>query len=525
MSKKINIIFFLIISTLVISIVYIQSSFQHWSAQWDLDFWYIYNASLMSSGIQQEWYDHPATTILSFYSIFYKIYSLVDHSFIYKINEIMSSNDPNTVLQKLYFVTRIFDSINIILIALFTFKISKLLTSKDLYAYLLTSSLIFSLTFMNNLSILNPEDWATLFFLISFYYLLKFYNQNKIIDLILSGIFFSFSFYSKISVIFLFFFTILLIPLFSEIHKIKIKSVVQKIIEKNFLIIFTLYVISLFIYFFIQIYVLGKLDPFIQNKELDAVIILLINLFYMSFFFLISKFNLIKFKEYFSIFIIFFFGFCFGLLIFVLLDIFKIVNINPLVLVHLIKPFYKMLNFVSGEIPSFTSSVGFYETIILIIKKTFSEFKFDNFLFISLCIIFIISISNDFRNKRNNYLLLKLIILSSLVFNTLVFNFRYWVEYLIYVHVLHIILLAVCFQNINKKLIDTFCIITLIYILIFLPIKNFSDFERIIMTRESKLDQLCNNPDKNDVHSIFYFKIYSQQFTEDTYRKICKQFN
>ena len=170
MSKKINIILFLIISTLVISIVYIQSSFQHWSAQWDLDFWYIYNASLMSSGIQQEWYDHPATTILSFYSIFYKIYSLVDHSFIYKINEIMSSDDPNLVLQKLYFVTRIFDTINIILITLFTFKISKLLTSKDLYAYLLTSSLIFSLTFMNNLSILNPEDWATLFFLISFYH-------------------------------------------------------------------------------------------------------------------------------------------------------------------------------------------------------------------------------------------------------------------------------------------------------------------------------------------------------------------
>ena len=62
----------------------------------------------MSSGIQQEWYDHPAK-LLSFYSIFYKIYSLVDHSFIYKINEIMSSNDPNTVLQKLYFVTRIFN--------------------------------------------------------------------------------------------------------------------------------------------------------------------------------------------------------------------------------------------------------------------------------------------------------------------------------------------------------------------------------------------------------------------------------
>ena len=74
MSKRINILLFLIVSILIVLTVTVQSSFQHWSAQWDLDFWYIYNASLMSSGTQQEWYDHPATTILSLYSIFYKIY-------------------------------------------------------------------------------------------------------------------------------------------------------------------------------------------------------------------------------------------------------------------------------------------------------------------------------------------------------------------------------------------------------------------------------------------------------------------
>ena len=95
----------------------------------------------MSSGIQQEWYDHPATTILSLYSIFYKIYSLFDYSFIYKINEIKDASDPNLVLQTLYFVTRIFDSINMILIVFFTFKISKILSSKDLYAYFLTLTL------------------------------------------------------------------------------------------------------------------------------------------------------------------------------------------------------------------------------------------------------------------------------------------------------------------------------------------------------------------------------------------------
>ena len=148
MSKRINIVLFIILSLIVLLTVTLQSFLQHWSGQWDLDFWYIYNASLMSSGIEQEWYDHPATTILSLYSFFYKIYSLFDHSFIYKINEIVESSDPDLVLQKLYFVTRIFDSINIILIIFFTFKVSKILSSNNFYAYFLTLTLILSASYL-----------------------------------------------------------------------------------------------------------------------------------------------------------------------------------------------------------------------------------------------------------------------------------------------------------------------------------------------------------------------------------------
>ena len=181
MYKKINIILFLLLSLLIVITVTVQSFLQHWSGDWDLDFWYIYNASIMSSGIQQEWYDHPATTVLSLYSIFYKIYSLFDHSFIYKISEIMDSSNPNLVLQKLFFVSRIFDSINIIFIVFFTFKISKILSSKDIYAYFLTLTVVASATFLQNLSVLNSEDWAVLFFLISFYYFLKFFIHNNLI--------------------------------------------------------------------------------------------------------------------------------------------------------------------------------------------------------------------------------------------------------------------------------------------------------------------------------------------------------
>ena len=224
MTKKLNIFFLFIVILIILVGVIFQSSLQHWSGQWDLDFWYIYNASLMSSGYQQEWFDHPATTILTFYSLFYKLYSLFDTNFIYQLDLINLSSDPDQILQKLYFVTRIIDSLNLIIIITFLFKILKIFLIKDLYSYVLISILIISKTFFNNFSILNPEDWSVSLFLISFYYFIYSFKINSINLLFISGIFFSLSFFSKISIIFLFLFIIPLIPLLFEIYNNQINE-------------------------------------------------------------------------------------------------------------------------------------------------------------------------------------------------------------------------------------------------------------------------------------------------------------
>ena len=543
MSKKINILLFLIVSLLIVLTVVIQSSLQHWSAQWDLDFWYIYNASLMSSGIQQEWYDHPATTILSLYSFFYKIYSLFDYSFIYKINEIKDASNPNFVLQKLYFVTRIFDSINIILIVFFTFKISKILSSKDLYAYFLTLTMIVSGQFLNNLSILNPEDWASLFCLMSFYYFLKFFNKNNVIFLILSGLFFLFGFLTKINVLFIFFFIILLIPIFNELYSKKSDNLLQNVLEKNFIFLFGGYLLLLLIYFIIQTFILDKLDAFAKTAGLDAFILIAINLIYMSFFLIIAKFNLEKFRTYFSIFILFLSGFIFGLIVFLLIDILNIAKLNPLIIVHLVKPFYKMINFASvpGMDPPMLgvalleNSFSIIDQLLLVTKQIFSNFYFDNFLFTGLCLIFLISIFHDFTNKNIYSFLFKLIIFFNLVFNTLILNFRFFIEYLVYIHIIYVVLLSVCFKNISSKIIKPFCIISIFYILIFLPIKNsslyladggipgirFTTWKSIVSTRPSQLNTLCSNYDTNKAESLFFFDIYAKEFDGETFSKIC----
>ena len=544
MSKRINILLFLSVSLLIVLAVVIQSSSQHWSAQWDLDFWYIYNASLMSSGIQQEWYDHPATTILSLYSIFYKIYSLFDYSFIYKINEIKDASDPNLVIQKLYFVTRIFDSINMILIVFFTFKISKILSSKNLYAYFLTLTLIVSGQFLNNLSLLNSEDWAVCFFLISFYYFLNFFIKNNVILLILSGLFFLFAFLTKINIIFLFFFIVLLIPIFYELYSVKSYNPILKKLEKNFKLLFGSYLATLSIYFIIQIFVLGKLDAFVKNAGLDAFIFITINFIYIIFFLIISKFNLEKFRTYFSIFIIFLSGFIAGLMIFLLIDILNIAKLNPLIIVHLVKPFYKMLNFAYAPAgmaapmlgPALLeNSIPIVDQLLLIISKIFSNFYFDNFLFIGLCLILVISTFKDLTKKNIYSFLFKLIIFFSLVFNTLIFNFRWWLEYNISVHVLYVILLSVCFKDLSDKIVRSFCIILIAYVLIFLPIKNsslyltdgtivgsrFTTWKSMISTRPSQLEALCNNFGTDKIVSWFIFERYAKQFDAEFFSKIC----
>ncbi len=543
--KKINLFLLLLLSSLVIITVTMQASFQHWSGEWDLDFWFIYNASLMSSGIQQEWYDHPATTFLSLYSIFYKIYSFFDFSFIYKIEEIIDSSNPDIVIQKLFFVTKIFDSVNTILLIFFTFKVSKILSSKDIYAYFSVLILLFSTAFLMNISILNSDDWAILFFVVSFYYLLKFFISQNIIFLFLSGLFFCFSYFSKIHMLFLFFFVILLIPILYEIYSAKSYGSLQKRLENNFSLIFGGYLISILVYFLVNILILDKIGPLSRNAGLDAIIILFLNFIIVSFFFIFGKFDFLKFKKYFSIFILFLSGFFAGLIIFIAIDILNIVDLNPKIVVHLVKPFYKMLHFAYAPAGMETNMLGtamqvtsmnIIDKMLLVLSKAFSNFYFDNFLFTGLCFILILSIFKDLKNKNTYLILFKLIIFFSLVFNTLIFNFRWWAEYNIYIYVLYIILLSICLKNISNKIVKSFCTIIIIYVVIFLPITNSSlysadgiipgtqthtTWKSILSNRPSILEKLCNNFGTNKPVSWFIFDRYSNEFDAEFFSKIC----
>ncbi len=234
-----------------------------------------------------------------------------------------------------------------------------------------------------------------------------------------------------------------------------------------------------------------------------------IKVFYMMFFLIISKFDIIKFRTYFSLFLIFFLGFFISLIIFLFIDLLNIAKFNPWVLFHLSNPFNEMIRFIA-----INSSTSLSVNALDVIQVLFSKFLFDKILFIGLCFIFVISIFKDLKNKDIYYFLFKLIIFFSFLFNVLIFNFRFYIEYALFAHILYIILLSVCFKNLSNRIINFFCFISFIYIVAFLPVKNFDYLKSILSTRSSKLEMLCNE-------NYSEFKIYSKKFNSDTYRKIC----
>lgn len=111
---------------------------------------------------------------------------------------------------------------------------------------------------------------------------------------------------------------------------------------------------------------------------------------------------------------------------------------------------------------------------------------------------------------------IKFLFFISLIFNTLVLNLRYFIEYEIYTLIIFIILAGFCFDNQKKLFSNYLSIFLIIYSIIIFPIQNHEDINKILKTRPSKLDTLCNNKFDD-------FKFYSKKFTNNTYKNICNK--
>ena len=100
---KINkLIIFLFFSFLLFFTSINQSQYFHWSTILDQDIMIIYNSLLISSGIEQEYRDHPGYSTFLIYGVLLKFFSFINLGPISNIDELINSINPEKDLQNLF---------------------------------------------------------------------------------------------------------------------------------------------------------------------------------------------------------------------------------------------------------------------------------------------------------------------------------------------------------------------------------------------------------------------------------------
>ncbi len=106
-----------------------QLSQQHWSSMLDQDIKMMYNSLLISSGIEQEYRDHPAYTTFFLLGSIFKICSIFFDNF--TVQEILNSKNIDENLQTLFIIGRIVNGVYVFLVAFIIFNILKELNVKN----------------------------------------------------------------------------------------------------------------------------------------------------------------------------------------------------------------------------------------------------------------------------------------------------------------------------------------------------------------------------------------------------------
>ena len=183
-------IFFLsILSLILFSASILQAKYFHWSAILDQDIVIIYNSLLISSGIEQEYRDHPAYTTFFIYGLLIKFFSFFNSGLVSNINDLINSSNPNEILQKLFLFCRNINVIINILLVFFLYTSLRKLRCDKINSILCCCILIVSGWYTESTFVLRNENLSIIFFLLSFIFLIKFLENNNNFSIIIGGFF------------------------------------------------------------------------------------------------------------------------------------------------------------------------------------------------------------------------------------------------------------------------------------------------------------------------------------------------
>ena len=525
-------IFFLFSYLLLLN--FYQLSVQHWSSMLDQDIIIIYNSLLISSGIEQENRDHPAYTTFLLLGGVFKFLSLFFENF--TIEEVLSSENIDKNLQTLFVIGRILNGFYIFFLSYILFKILNELNIKKNISIIIISSIIFFQDTYELLFLIRSEALSILLVLTSFYYLLKFIKIKNIKYSIISGFFFCLSMLAKIYVIFLFFTFLLSLPFFTNYLNSSKKKLEFK---KNnyylsYIFLITFFAGYLYFQFVLGVTFLKELnDPrYYITHNIDVFFLFIFVIFY-SFF--IKYLSIKKIGNHSEIVIIIssvLVGFVLCILFVLFLDLINLIPFNKLNLLRLTNP----IEYMTDHARIFPYYKGIFTTIKYILfgfggglDINFNEFKHQPLiLFIDqriffrtlqvLFFIFLIYFSiKKIKDNKINYLSISLFI--GIFFQYLSINFRETHGYNMYLFPLYIIIAAIIFNKLNKKILLIF--LSCISVIFISENLVLSDVHKNSFSREPRVYDICQ--DENiEITKWKNSENYEEKYNKSSYIKLVK---
>ncbi len=497
---------FFIITTLTI----FQSLHQDYTSIIDFDLTVIHNSLQLVSNEFPDFQDLTSYSHFLTYGIFYKLIGILDNTLITNINFLATNKNPELILEKLYIISRIANSIIHFITIIFLFKILGIFKIKRYYKISTIIFFILSETFLANLIILRTDIVAVCYFLISFFYLLKFVENDKIFNLFLVSFFMIFALLAKVQIIFLFMFIFFFFIFYSLNEKElfqtkKNNSFIFKIFNKNSKYILLLLVIT---YFLFQIY----LNNFVNTSGVGYFDSFCFGIYFSVIFltiFIISKVKNISLEYFYNTFCLIFILAILNILFLKILNIIGLLKINFNIIFSVTNPFY-FLKIYSPLDKEFSLKL-IYEMVLLL----FNNFNFNILYTLFLITTLTISIYKIFFKvkKRVNYEYIYIILFSLIVlFLIAMNNFRYNVSYNIYVLPFLFLSLAFLFRSIKRKIMFSTIILTLIIFNFTFNIQNYQNY----IHKPSNLEHVCSTKSTRD----FYYH-WARNFNEEFFKKIC----
>ncbi len=495
-----------------------NSLFSHWSDILDQDVTLIYNSILIGSNSPQQFLDHPAFTTFFILNIFYEIGYLLNVIEIKNLEELLNHTNKDRVLQSIHNVSQIVHILHSLILILLFKKILNRILNDNLSSFFFSLIFLFSPAFIYLFDIIRSEI-LSIIFLFLFYICLENSFKKNLLFIILGGFFFVCALLAKVQII-LCIFPILIIFALNNYNQTNIRKIyfskITNIIINILLVIFIITIIDNFFY-----------------KRIDKIFFLIIVFLFILVFSISEK--KLTFQNNTNIFLFLFFVGCSASIIFFkFISSLGIASFHPALIDIITSPLSQMSNISTGyaigrsdNFEFFYKIKDFYSTVREHFGIETIVFLFDKFNLFTYFLSFLFLIY-FFKKKQYFKTTIIFILISSIVSIILIFNFRPYNFYDIYILPFNLLLISILIQNIHFKKTLTFSIFVIYILFNISNINAHLDQKRVsgILNYKVNFDGNMKNICKEEeiLNKNSYMRYWQRGYDADFLKDLCKSY-